>query len=243
MCTVTFIPSSTGYYLTSNRDESTTRPTLLPSIYQMHGQTLLFPRDEVAGGTWIALSDKGRAACLLNGAFVKHKRENSYRKSRGLVLLDSFLYPRLEEIEDKMELSGIEPFTLLLIEKPSAEITEISELRWDGVSKHCKKLPSDSPLIWSSATLYEPDIIRSRHKVFHKWTEEAESINSQAAFDFHSTRHGLKQEEDIVMKKNDHLMTISVSQIVYSKTSFSFRYYDLMSGANREETLAHQPLS
>ncbi|MBK9018424.1 MAG: NRDE family protein [Saprospiraceae bacterium] len=45
------------------------------STVRVVAASLIFPRDTAAGGTWIAASDTNRVACLLNGAFVKHKHQ------------------------------------------------------------------------------------------------------------------------------------------------------------------------
>ena len=61
MCTLTFIPiENDGFILTSNRDEAPGRNTIEPKRYQEGGTELLFPKDELAGGTWIGVSDKKR---------------------------------------------------------------------------------------------------------------------------------------------------------------------------------------
>src|SRR5690554_7226187 len=83
MCTVTFIPKTKGdFILTSNRDEAPGRKTFAPEIYQEEGVQLMYPKDAVAGGTWIGLSGKKRAVSLMNGGFVSHIRKPYYRKSR-----------------------------------------------------------------------------------------------------------------------------------------------------------------
>ncbi|MGM0651116.1 MAG: NRDE family protein, partial [Bacteroidota bacterium] len=66
MCTVTYIPSLQGnsFVLTSNRDEKEYRPTMPPEVYTYDNCKLVFPRDEEAGGSWIAVSDKGNINCL-----------------------------------------------------------------------------------------------------------------------------------------------------------------------------------
>lgn len=116
MCTVTFVPTSTGFILTSNRDEKNYRPTLPPEIHVVNGKKLLFPKDEEAGGTWIATNNQHQTVCLLNGAFETHVKNPPYRKSRGLILLESFGYDSFAEFAENVDLENIEPFTLLLIE-------------------------------------------------------------------------------------------------------------------------------
>jgi uncharacterized protein with NRDE domain len=85
MCTVTLIPKGTNnFVLTSNRDEAPNRHTLSPDFYNIENTKLLFPKDEVAGGSWIGVSEKQRVLCILNGGFEKHERKATYRLSRGV---------------------------------------------------------------------------------------------------------------------------------------------------------------
>lgn len=86
MCTVTFLPiNSSDFILTSNRDEQISRETLPPKIYVENSVEMLFPKDKLAGGTWIGVSNKNRLVCVLNGAFKKHTKKDNYLKSRGLI--------------------------------------------------------------------------------------------------------------------------------------------------------------
>src|SRR5690554_4635530 len=89
MCTLTFIPkTAVEFIITSNRDEAVVRKTIPPRAYIQDGIKLLFPKDELAGGTWIGASSKKRLICLLNGGFKPHVRKSEYRKSRGIVVTD-----------------------------------------------------------------------------------------------------------------------------------------------------------
>ena len=99
MCTVTFLPvSDIDFLLTSNRDEQRTRKTIPPKKYIEKGVTMLFPKDENAGGTWIGVSDKKRLVCVLNGGYVIHERKASYTKSRGLIAKDILKAEHLNDL-------------------------------------------------------------------------------------------------------------------------------------------------
>ena len=87
MCTVTYLPiGDVDFILTSNRDEQPSRKTIAPKVYVEDGVELTYPKDELAGGTWIGLSDRNRLVCLLNGGFTKHTRNSYYKMSRGVVV-------------------------------------------------------------------------------------------------------------------------------------------------------------
>lgn len=87
MCTVTYLPlGNNNFILTSNRDETPLRKTVLPKEYLENGVELTYPKDLLAGGTWIGLSEKKRLVCLLNGGFETHERKTPYKMSRGVLV-------------------------------------------------------------------------------------------------------------------------------------------------------------
>ncbi len=134
MCTVTYLPIQGGFTLTHNRDEAPSR-----SLFSIERQrtnrrdTLLFPRDAKAGGTWIVATQSGKTACLLNGAFLKHHRQPPYRRSRGLMLLDFLDLEQPDSFFEQYPLEGIEPFTLLFFQQGN-----VVEFRWDGAERFHK---------------------------------------------------------------------------------------------------------
>ncbi|MBC7904699.1 MAG: NRDE family protein, partial [Gemmatimonadaceae bacterium] len=158
MCTVTFIPYRDRVFITHNRDEKKLRSRAVePKLYTIKGQKLLFPRDGHAGGTWIGLTERGQAAVLLNGGFVKHVHQPPYRKSRGIMLLDILVSEDLFRGYENADLEGIEPFTVILYNDG-----ELRECRWDGKLKHITELDIRQSHTWSSATLYEPEVLNKR---------------------------------------------------------------------------------
>ena len=128
MCTVTFIPVKQDEYIfTHNRDEKLTRkPSLLPKERLFGKKKLIYPVDLDKKGTWFCCDKSNKVACILNGAFEKHKSNPPYKKSRGLIVLESFLNNSFESWIENVNLKNIEPFTLILFEKD-----RLTELRWD----------------------------------------------------------------------------------------------------------------
>lgn len=228
MCTVTFIPNAHGFYFTSSRDEKMSRNTIPPVEYKNNGIGLVYPKDEKAGGTWIASSKIGKTACLLNGAFVNHTKQNSYAKSRGLILLDSFNFRNAFDFYEQSDFINIEPFTLLTLDYSMGTLTDFFELRWDGEKKHLKQLTTDAPQIWSSATLYRPFIQLERQKLFNHWVEKHKDFEDRMILDFHNRKHGLNVSEDILMKGDGDLMTLSISQIHVGQRATHFNYLDVV---------------
>ncbi len=226
MCTVTFVPIKNGFILTSSRDEKVYRATKLPKEYVVDKQTLIYPKDLLAEGTWISHSSNKQIACILNGAFENHIKHKKYRKSRGLILLDSFHYTTIDSFITSINLEDIEPFTLLLIDY-NEEIL-FKELVWDGVKKYVKVLDPNIAKIWSSSTLYSAEDKVLRNGWFENWLINYRNVEDWNIFQFHNTKHHTKSKNDIIVKREDDIQTVSISQIYISKEVSFFKYYNFL---------------
>jgi hypothetical protein len=223
MCTVTFIPVRGNYFITSSRDENPAREAAsAPSLQVVMGKKMIFPRDERAGGTWIALKENGDAAVLLNGAFIKHVPQLPYRKSRGLLLPEilSDDYPSLRFF--KMNLQGIEPFTLILFEKKS-----LFEFRWDGFEKFGKQLPAYRPHIWSSSTLYDGLVIKKRENWFLSFLNRVANPTQLDIINFHRNGGDEDIRNNIRMNRDGKICTMSITGIHLTDDCGFMKYLDL----------------
>lgn len=230
MCTVTFLPlSNTDFILTSNRDEQRLRETLPPKIYEENGIEMLFPKDKVAGGTWIGISSKKRLVCVLNGGFNKHKRKDNYSKSRGLIAKELLKENAIQPYIKNLDLLGVEPFTMIIVDWNNDELNLV-ELVWDENKKHVKKHKNE-PKIWSSSTLYTNEIKKLRENWFQKWRIENE-FTSSAILQFHHSEIGDK-EQSILMKRN-YVETLSITSVRKMENIIEMLYEDLV---HSEKTL------
>lgn len=227
MCTVSYIPLSVGkFLLTSNRDEKIARPTDLPKAEKMGDQEIFFPKDKKAGGTWIAASDSGRVCCLLNGAFKNHTRKANYIKSRGQVLLEAFKHKNIHNFFELVSLENVEPFTLIISD--FNENHNLFEFRWDEKEKHVKVLKTDKPQIWSSSTLYSKEIQNRRAHSFKDLLEKQSQPDRESILNFHSFTDQNNPDNNIVIKRENGLQTVSITQIMFNNNCFSMHYYDLV---------------
>jgi Transport and Golgi organisation 2 len=226
MCTLSFFPKSdnSGFILTFNRDEMSARSTV--EVIHDEQRGLVYPKDALHGGTWLAMSKRnGRLTCLLNGAFERHERILPYRKSRGLVLLDSFDYANILDFFEFYDFENIEPFTLLTFQN-----SEIFEFRWDYKEKHVKKLDAQSPHIRSSCTLYNEAVRQEREIWFSDFLEQKKTETEAAdLWNFHQKPHADAPEKGILMHRNLGPSTVSITQLNYSFSSqlIDFQYYEL----------------
>jgi hypothetical protein len=223
MCTVTYLPKANGdYILTSSRDEKLVRPAALPPMeYNVHSKTITFPKDPSAGGSWIAYSES-RTACLLNGGFVKHISLPPYKKSRGLILLDYFQFPGITEFLHEYDFTGIEPFTLIIIESPG-----LYELRWDGEKIHSISRDLNKPFIWSSATLYTDEVILKRKTWFQSWLAKNNEFLIDNIRQFHHTAGEGDKENDLLMNRSNSLKTVSITTVEKKQSQMTMIYEDL----------------
>tara|TARA_B110000211_G_C14000487_1_gene518228 strand:+ start:146 stop:847 length:702 start_codon:yes stop_codon:yes gene_type:complete len=213
MCTVTFIPVDTGVIITHNRDEKITRlPSDLPKATNHFGKNLWYPKDTEKNGTWFSADEKGRVACILNGAFKKHTSTPPYRKSRGLVLLDAFNENSFNDWLDNYNLDNIEPFTLILFENAET----LFELRWDGDEKHIKTLATNIKHIWSSSTLYSPASKEKRKNWLNTWLEE-NPTTAKSLLDFHNYGGDGSSDINLKMEILGSHKTVSITQFYSNK--------------------------
>ena len=227
MCTVTFIPNqNNGFILTSNRDEAPGRETFPPQIYVEEGVKLLYPKDAVAGGTWIGVSDKKRMVCLMNGGFVAHQRKPFYRKSRGLVVKDLLKSDNLKSEIEKYDFNDIEPFTAVLIDWEIE--THLFRLTWDDENYHLSKEPL-APQIWSSSPLYPIHLKEKREHWFSEFVINTAKPSEEDMLQFHKTAGDGDLKSSLIMDRG-FIKTKSITQIMKNAENVEMRYEDLQTG-------------
>ena len=231
MCTVTLIPTGKNdFVLTSNRDEAPNRISLSPDFYDINNTKLLFPKDKLAGGSWIGVSEKKRMLCVLNGGFVAHERNASYRLSRGVVMKDLLVVDNLNEAIQNYNLEGVEPFTLVVVEWNSE--MEFKELVWDGKNKHFQNLPL-APRIWSSSSLYNDSMKKERLQWFIDFNEE-HHLSSNSIMKFHKTAGEGNEDYGVIMDRF-FVKTTSITQITKTDNEVLMNFENLQASTNTKQ--------
>ena len=130
MCTVSFLPSSKGFYLAMNRDEKRDRRAALPpDVVELERHRAIFPR-EPTGGTWISANDAGVCFALLNWHRIEDKPKND-TLSRGLVvkaLVAKFTANEIATALKKLPVRKLRPFRLIAIVPRERRVIE---WRWN----------------------------------------------------------------------------------------------------------------
>ncbi|MDR6301278.1 NRDE family protein [Mesonia maritima] len=236
MCTITFIPllkEEKGFVVTSNRDESANRKTLPPKVVEEKGVKLLYPKDEVAGGTWIGASGKKRLICLMNGAFKPHQRKESYTTSRGVVVKEFLLADDVLNKSESYNFEGIEPFTMIMIVWKAG--LEVYELIWDETKVYFNKLENE-PHIWSASMTYDEEMKKAREEWFKDFLEEksTEVEDPDVMWDFHQNTKKEDKNLGLIIDRG-LLKTTSITQLIYSENRVEMRYRDLLKNKDYKE--------
>lgn len=225
MCTVSFVNSNGKTIITSNRDEKVLREIAIePKNYLINNKNIIFPKDPKAGGTWFATNEDGAILVLLNGAAEKHLLKTNYKKSRGLIVLDLISSKSPIKEWDTIDLSEIEPFTIVLFQKQ-----KLYQLQWNEITKETIELDVSKNYIWSSSTLYSKEIRVQRANWFFTFVDTKPEISSDELLNFHRYTHEENPENGLVINRNNDLKTVSITQMVIENNKNEIYYNDLIS--------------
>ncbi|MDI1318318.1 NRDE family protein [Flavobacterium sp.] len=242
MCTVSFVNANGKIIITSNRDEKIVRPSAIePKNYFINNKNIIFPKDQKAGGTWFAINEHSTILVLLNGADEKHVLKESYRKSRGLIVLELISSELVIEEWKAINLENIEPFTLVLFENQ-----KLYQLQWNDIEKSVLELATNQSHIWSSSTLYSKEIREKRADWFYSFldtnrgaaqlSEAKQPVTEEELFNFHRYTETENTEHGLVINRDDTLKTLSITQTVIKKNKVAIHYNDLIAESDFSNT-------
>ena len=231
MCTVTYVPLPGGFALSSNRDESPLRAENPLITEQFRNQTAIFPRD-TKGGSWLFASDRGEVICVLNGAQFKHKHQPPYRLSRGLIARSYFEYDDPKAFLKEIDLRGIEPFTMIL-----AGSGWLYVLRWNEREKSIDILDPNEKHIWSSSTLYTPEMTQRRKDWFEQFVDSKSDLNMEDIHFIHRNGSVGDSTQDYVMNRMNIVRTVSISHVRIDELETRFNFENLMHHTSDSATL------
>jgi hypothetical protein len=137
--------------------------------------------------------------------------------------LDFFEFPMAELFFTGFNFDGIEPFTMVAFDNGN-----LFEFRWDGTKKHLKALDAEGKHIWSSATLYAPDIRLRREQVFQNWLAETPGISRENILQLHKTGSIGDPQQDFVMNRDNRVRTVSITSIAKNHDDVVMQYFDLL---------------
>lgn len=132
MCTLSWLPDRSGYWVFFNRDERTTRGRGRAPVRQRLGQVrIVSPIDADFGGTWIGVNQFGVTAALLNRYHDAPVERTPATISRGLLLRSLLDAPSGRALIGRirtMSLADFLPFTIAAFDR--AATVRLAE--WNG---------------------------------------------------------------------------------------------------------------
>ena len=229
MCTVTYVPACGERVVTANRDEVPFRNADGLSLHSnVQGSDFFIAKEPLHGGTNLAIG-ANFTTVLLNGAFYDHRRQPNYRKSRGLIVLDSLNLETLNQLKPNY-LAGVESFTLLRFG------SRIEELRWDEMKVYFRTHDPRKSLIVASAKLYDSEVLEKRQIWFNRLFESGHPDRNKI-WDFHLNGGDGDPENDMNMNRMDMVRTVSITQVSTSTTEKQVKHLDLVREKEKTFTL------
>ncbi|MBK8623525.1 MAG: NRDE family protein [Saprospiraceae bacterium] len=231
MCCLTIVKTpNNNIVFTHNRDEQWSRQTRGTFVqeYWFGNKKIWMPKDSLVDGTWIG-SDGTRAAAILNGYKKNHLKKEKYRASRGTIIPQFLQETDAQQFMESFDPSGMEPFTLIVADNKKY----ITEIGWDEKEIHLTKHNVESPLIFSSFTLYDDDIQQKRKNLFLSLVTTL--TNHDDLWQFHKTQ-GEDHGSFINVDYNREISTVAISQIVLGNHP-AFYYKSLLENQQKQNLI------
>ncbi len=231
MCTVSFYKSNKKIVITSNRDENSKRLDAIPNQIEQNGSLKhLFPLDPQSSGSWFIVNNHGNAFVLLNGADFKHEYCPPYSRSRGLILKEIATSSDFMDSWKFIDLFNIEPFTIIAFVQ-----SKLYHLSWNGEIKTFNELDSSIPHVWSSATLYSPEVSNLRKSWFNEFipfiSSDFPEIN---LFKFHRNTKPMDHINGLIINRNGNIITKNITQFVSDGLNLKLIHHDLINNTQSE---------
>jgi len=218
MCTLSIIElPGGGYRAVQSRDEQRSRGMAYPPVWRTleSGVRVQYPTDSDAGGTWIAVSDAGVTAGVLN--FQTGGKSNpDASRSRGEIPLMLIEEPDLESmllILHGLDLSVYACFTGFGAVSCDDGM-RVLIVQWDGTELHVVRNDGEGiggfePVVVASSGLGD-EFVQGRVPLFGELVAQNPSPAAQDAFHGHRWEDG--PEYSVLMSRAD-ARTVSITTI------------------------------
>ncbi len=237
MCTLSFVPTKSGYLAAMNRDELLTRrQAQAPKLVRAGELWAAYP-SEGGVGTWIATNERGITLGLLNWNLPHAVRQQS---SRGSVIPQLIGHPDLADVDwaiRTLNLDGILPFRLVGILWPQEQVCE---WRWTGTSLQRLAFPWQ-PRHWFSSGLSDETAEASRTELCRTAWNSSEAGTLPWLRELHRSHGSAPGPFSMCVHRSD-AASVSYTEIAYESSELTFRYVDGPPCANGCATVLNLPL-
>jgi hypothetical protein len=212
---------STGgapYALYYTRDAPRPRaPARAPVAGRREGVAFLAPIDAEAGGTWLAVSERGLTLCLLNGFPAPGQAEPPEAPSRGRVPLAAIACADAADAVARvaaLDLDGFRPFLLAVLDARG----DRRLVRWSGREIEAgAPLPPTRPVVSSSFCTH--DVRSSREALFARMGQPTRA----AHLAYHRSHDPARGPYSVCMHRPD-ARTVSFSHVRVGRVRIELAY-------------------
>ncbi len=241
MCTLTVVPTGSGYRVAFNRDERPDRrPAFPPTVF---GRAV-FPIDPESQGTWLAVTDSGLTLALLNGNPTRPNGNSTRPTSAGRASRGTIV-PAIATSADPADalvraaalpLADFAPFRLVAV-----GVGAVADLRWDGFDAHRSTRPlADEPVLFTSSGLGDALVTPPRTALFTEMFGAGAWLVAQDAFHAHRWSG---QEHLSVNMLRPSASTVSFAIVEVGAHRATFRYHPAAPHEPGADTVLELPLA
>lgn len=231
MCTITYIPTESGYIVTQNRDESPLREkAIFPVKAIVNKIPIIYPKDPEGSGSWFVTAQNGITLCVMNAVYHPDKTSADFKHSRGLVPLHYLDYSSSEDFVNAYKFEGIQGFTLIVCSRE-----KVDEIHWDE-NKVTHTTYKPGPLIFQSNPLYNSIQKAKRRAWFEQWLNTNDSSN---IIEFHQSQQQNNLAESILMDRQI-VRSVSITQRIFSSITNQIQYAEVESLKNFQKMSLQQ---
>lgn len=217
MCTVTWLAQPGGYHVFFNRDEKKTRQSALPPSVHLCGNTkYLAPIDADAGGSWLAVNERGLTLGLLNH-YPAERPSDSKKISRGQLLISLMDASTGEEVSQRLRdlnLVDYRPFFLVVFEPHQAPVQNL----WDGADLKNRSL-GDADLPLTTSSFETAGVVDARRETFNRFRGPSVEHFER----YHATGNERGGAYGVFMSRPD-AETVSYSRVTVGLNRVEFYY-------------------
>jgi hypothetical protein len=125
-----------------------------------------------------------------------------------------------------------------VLEKKAGKELFLTELRWDGQELFCNPMDTAGAHIWSSVTLYSPEVRALRRDWFERWLSAHPNYTQEEILDFHLFAGDGNRASSLVMNSKGR-QTVSICSIRRSEGLTTAIYSDLRQQETSNYLLYH----
>lgn len=217
MCTISFIPTASGFHLAMNRDEKRSRVAALPPApFRMKDRRVICAR-EPGGGTWLAVNDAGLCLAIINWHRIESEPAGKI-ESRGRIIPELIGQKDCDSVArqlQRIELQTRRPFRLIVVDAVQRSLTE-----WQWNSRSLKLQPHPwERRHWYSSGYDERGAEEARAAVCAtRWLGTLAALRK-----LHASHLPGRGPLSICMHRPD-AATVSYSEVVVSGNRITLRY-------------------